>query len=77
MRINHASVTAELETARTRSGLPVLYRGMLFLAAALSLAGCATPPLRGTGDLGVVIERAAGSVQVVDTTHRTRLGQVA
>jgi protein NirF len=28
---------------------------------------------RGTGDLGVVIERASGSVQVVDTTARTRL----
>ncbi len=43
----------------------------------LALQGCATPPLRGTGDLGVVIERAAGSIQVVETTHRTRLGQIA
>ncbi|MGQ0711910.1 MAG: cytochrome D1 domain-containing protein [Rhodoferax sp.] len=37
----------------------------------------ATPPLRGTGDLGVVIERAAGRVQVVDTSARTILGQIA
>ncbi len=38
--------------------------------------GCATISPRGTGDLGVVIERAAGSLQVVETTGRTRLGQI-
>ena len=48
------------------------------LLALFSLTGCAvTAPQRGTGDLGVVIERAAGSIQVVETTHRTRLGQIA
>lgn len=36
---------------------------------------CATLP-RGTGDLGIVIERASGSVQVVETTGRTRLARV-
>lgn len=40
----------------------------------LALAGCTT--LRGTGDLGVVIERASGSVQIVDTTHRNSLARV-
>jgi len=40
------------------------------------LAGCATAPQRGTGDLGVVIERATGSIQVVETTHRTKLAQI-
>jgi len=40
------------------------------------LAGCATAPQRGTGDLGVVIERATGSVQVVETTHRSKLAQI-
>lgn len=40
----------------------------------LLLNGCVA--VRGTGDLGVVIERATGSVQVVDTTHRTSLKQV-
>ncbi len=40
------------------------------------LAGCASPGLRGTGDLGVVIERATGSVQILDTTHRTSLARV-
>jgi protein NirF len=41
------------------------------------LAACATSPPRGTGDLGVVVERASGTLQVVDTTTRTVLGQVA
>ncbi|WP_136417640.1 cytochrome D1 domain-containing protein [Herbaspirillum sp. ST 5-3] len=46
-------------------------------AIALSLmTGCAGPALRGTGDLGVVIERATGSVQVVDTTKRVSIASV-
>jgi len=49
--------------------------------AALALCTAAAAPapgadLRGTGDLGVVIERAAGRVQVVDTTARGSLGSV-
>jgi len=32
--------------------------------------------LRGTGNLGIVIERAAGSVLIVDTTSRKALGRV-
>lgn len=36
-----------------------------------------TPVLRGTGDLGVVIERAIGQVKVVDSSARTILGTVA
>lgn len=32
--------------------------------------------IRGTGDLGVVIERATGSVQVVDTTNRVSLSKI-
>ncbi|HEU0187110.1 MAG TPA: cytochrome D1 domain-containing protein [Gallionellaceae bacterium] len=42
----------------------------------LALQGCSSPPLRGTGDLGLVIERATGSVRELDTTHQTSLGQV-
>jgi len=38
------------------------------------LSGCNT--LRGTGDMGVVIERATGSVQIIETTHQTKLNQV-
>ena len=47
-----------------------------FFLLLMSLQGCASTPLRGTGDLGVVIERAVGSIQVVETTGRTRLGQI-
>ncbi len=38
------------------------------------LGGCAS--VRGSGDLGVVIERATGSVQLVETSGRTVLGRV-
>ncbi len=39
------------------------------------LLGCT--PLRGSGDLGVVIERGSGSLQVVETTHNSSLGSIA
>ncbi len=41
---------------------------LLMLLLAALFAGCAAP--RGTGDLGVVIERAAGRVAVVDTSTK-------
>jgi len=52
------------------------------LVVALALLGpaagsrAADCELRGTGDLGIVVERAAGRVQVVDTTARRSLGAV-
>jgi protein NirF len=49
------------------------------LAAAASGPHAAESPpvgLRGTGDLGIVVERAGGRVQVVDTTARASLGTV-
>lgn len=46
-------------------------------AAVLTMAGCATPVLRGTGDLGVVIERATGSVQIVESTRRTSIASIS
>ncbi|MDH4284894.1 MAG: protein nirF [Gallionellaceae bacterium] len=50
----------------------------LMLPILLALHGCAATkaPQRGTGDLGVIIERATGSVQVVETTRRTMLGKI-
>jgi protein NirF len=50
--------------------------------AALALAGCAAGPAPagapvGTGDLGVVVERASGAVAIVNTTERRVLGEVA
>ena len=53
---------------------------LLATGAGLALAGCATPTaspeLRGTGDLGVVIERARGTVAIVDTSQRRVLAEV-
>lgn len=46
------------------------------LLGAVALAGCAAVQPRGTGDLGLVVERATGAVQVVETTGRTALGEV-
>ncbi|MHA1598239.1 MAG: cytochrome D1 domain-containing protein [Alphaproteobacteria bacterium] len=40
------------------------------------VAACASPPLRATGDLGLVIERADGSALIVETTGRTRLARI-
>jgi protein NirF len=50
-------------------------RRAVFVAMLVALlAGCAG--LRGTGDLGVVVERAAGHVLVVDNTTHQRLATV-
>lgn len=51
---------------------------VLVATAALLLAGAvgAQTPLRGTGDLGIVVERAAGSLQIVDTSARASLARV-
>ncbi|PIF92355.1 protein NirF [Acidovorax sp. 62] len=67
-------------------------RGWLSLAASAAVAasplwasGCAAladgaapaaDTLRGTGDLGVVIQRARGAITVVNTSQRTLLGEV-
>ena len=50
----------------------------LFLAWAATAAALAATAgeLRGTGDLGIIIERADGAVVVVDTTTRTMLGRI-
>lgn len=54
--------------------------GAMFATFLALCAGCAgSPPqtaLRGTGDLGIVIERATGRVQVVDTTARKSLSRI-
>jgi protein NirF len=53
----------------------MMYR-LGLLALSLFLAGCAAAPLRGTGDLGLVIERGRGSVQLVNTSQRVALSRV-
>jgi len=52
-----------------RAGLGIV--ALVFLTAAAFAA-----ELRGTGDLGVVIERASGSVLIVDTSTHKRLARV-
>ena len=56
--------------------------GLIIAAFALALgAGFAVAggpaAVRGTGDLGLVVERAAGRVQLIETTGRTSLGAIA
>ena len=41
-----------------------------------ALQGCAAPVLRGTGDLGVVIGRANGTLYLVDTSAQSLIGEV-
>jgi protein NirF len=45
------------------------------LPLAFILGGCAGTP-RGTGDLGLIVERASGSVKIVETTGHTVLHRV-
>ena len=46
------------------------------LLLVLLLAGCAAPALRGTGDLGLIVERAAGRVKLIETTGRSELASI-
>lgn len=52
------------------------FQAILWVAALFMLAGCAGPVIRGTGDLGVIVERATGSVQIVDTSKRVAIATV-
>ena len=52
------------------------YQTLLLVAFATVLSGCAGPVLRGTGDLGVIIERASGSVQIVDSSRYVAIASV-
>ena len=52
---------------------------ILAIAAAAAAAPALTKAVdgpRGTGDLGIIVERAAGRVQIVETTGRTILARV-
>lgn len=40
------------------------------------LAGCAQPAIRGTGDLGLIVERAAGRLKLIETTGRSELASI-
>ncbi|MBV7512291.1 cytochrome D1 domain-containing protein [Pseudomonas sp. PDM25] len=49
---------------------------LLSAATGLLLSACVQPPLRGTGDLGVVVERATGSVQIIESDTHTALARL-
>lgn len=53
-----------------------MIRPLLACFAGLLLTACAQPPLRGTGDLGLVVERASGSLLIIDSSHQARLARV-
>ena len=57
-------------TERHRHHVPAALTGILLL-----LAGCATP--HGSGDLGLIVERAAGRVQVVNTSQPRALATIS
>ncbi len=50
-------------------------RRSAFLIPIFLVTACAAP-IRGTGDLGVVVERASGSVKLIETTRRSEIGRV-
>ncbi len=57
--------------------MTVKYLIRTFVFAALLLASSGSlADMRGSGDLGVIIERASGSIQIIETTNRTKLFSV-
>ena len=55
-----------------------IHRALIALALVFFASGPAgADELRGTGDLGLIVERASGAVQVIETTGRTSLGRIA
>jgi protein NirF len=59
-----------------RSILRALALGAVAAPAFPGAGAAGLPPLRGTGDLGIVIERADGSILIVDTTAHQILARV-
>jgi len=51
-------------------------RHVILVGAVVAALPAAAAEVRGTGDLGIVVERASGSVTVVDTSKRSVLGRV-
>ncbi len=48
----------------------------LSLSLCLLLGACTQPAVRGSGDLGLVIERASASVQIIETSGITALARI-
>lgn len=54
----------------------IVERACVGAALILAVISSAHAQLRGTGDLGIVIERASGSVQIIDTSARAAIARV-
>lgn len=54
----------------------MLSRTITLILITTTLMGCASTGLRGTGDLGVIIQRENGSVQIVQTTSNNSLATI-
>jgi len=54
----------------------IMKKNLSIFFISLLLTACATPDLRGTGDLGLIIERATGGVQLVEHSHNTSLAEI-
>ncbi|WP_319941681.1 cytochrome D1 domain-containing protein [Aestuariirhabdus haliotis] len=55
------------------------HKALLLAALTTVLGACSSfspEPLRATGDMGVIIERATGSVQIINTSDKAPIGQV-
>jgi protein NirF len=54
-----------------------LHRLWLVMLALLLLSGCANTALRGTGDMGLIVERAEGRVKIIEHSNNQVLATVS
>ncbi|MBT4888479.1 MAG: protein nirF [Rhodospirillales bacterium] len=59
----------------TKKSLAIVLLG-LFISLSALISQSVADELRGTGDLGVIVERATGTLQIIETTTRTRLATI-
>lgn len=55
---------------------PAMRGAITAVALAMCATGLAAQDIRATGDLGLVVERATGSLVVVDQSERARIGRI-
>lgn len=66
----------EAVVARLASLIPLTLMVIAAISGTVARAGECPPP-RGTGDIGIIIERDAGRIMVIEHSNRTILGSVA
>jgi len=72
-----SSICSSMVCRMSRSFIAIRLFALILVLATTSVPVPAHAEPRGTGDLGIVIERATGAVLIVETTHRTILGRVS